>query len=158
MENDYISRQDAILAIQLHGIGCFDPDDFIPEQSERYVINLLESLPSAQPEIIRCKDCKWFDTEWFRPMGEKICNYLDNISVEDDYFCAWARKREEKMDKLKSCPFCGETPVVHHPIDATYYIECINSGCSCLPETWYYDTEEEAIEAWNRRAEDGTAN
>ena len=58
------------------------------------------------------------------------------------------------MEELKSCPFCGTMPVIRH-IGAnlgTWYIECIYDGCSCTPETWCYGTKEEAIEAWNRRA------
>ena len=59
-------------------------------------------------------------------------------------------------DDLKPCPFCGTMPVIHC-VDATYdtwYIECVYGGCSCKPETWYYDTKEEAIEAWNTRQTD----
>lgn len=44
---DVVSRSDAILAIQRHGVGCYNAEYFSPEQSERYVINLLKSLPAA---------------------------------------------------------------------------------------------------------------
>lgn len=55
------------------------------------------------------------------------------------------------MDKLKSCPNCGNYPILRQ--DASEWkVECIGEGCKCLPSTWYYDTKEQAIEAWNRRA------
>ena len=49
--DDVISRADAILQIQRHGVGCFDPDEFSPEVCERFVINLISELPSY-----RCED------------------------------------------------------------------------------------------------------
>lgn len=41
---DCISKTEAIKTIQQHGVGCFDVDDFTPEQCERYVIKLLQDL------------------------------------------------------------------------------------------------------------------
>lgn len=58
------------------------------------------------------------------------------------------------MKKLKPCPFCGEIPTVVHDTQGyeSYDIQCVNGECSCMPVTWCYPTQEEAIEAWNRRA------
>lgn len=47
---DVISRADAILQIQRHGVGCFDPDEFSPEVCERFVIDLISKLPSYRLE------------------------------------------------------------------------------------------------------------
>ena len=60
---------------------------------------LLKSLPSAQPEIIRCKDCKFYS-----PMNREtktgICNLIMHQNFGDDWFCAGAerRKHEENTD------------------------------------------------------------
>ena len=62
------------------------------------------------------------------------------------------------MAELKPCPFCGGEVVQHH---ATSEELCIDLGyrffCEklCCMQVKYYETKEEAIEAWNRRAEDG---
>lgn len=60
---------------------------------------------------------------------------------------------------LKPCPFCGKAPDIftggfidEYGDDSRYYmIACRNKECVCEPDTWEYDTEEEAIEVWNRR-------
>lgn len=59
------------------------------------------------------------------------------------------------MIELKPCPFCGEMPIIHGGESGGYYIECINGDCTCLPISWSYETKEKAIEAWNRRVNDG---
>lgn len=51
------------------------------------------------------------------------------------------------MEQLKPCPFCGGEAYFYE------FERCI--GClNCGVETVSYHTEEEAIEAWNRRIED----
>lgn len=47
---DCISRQEAILQVQRYGVGCFDAEEFSPEQCERFVIQKLNELPSVTPK------------------------------------------------------------------------------------------------------------
>lgn len=50
-------------------------------------------------------------------------------------------------EKLKSCPFCGgEARTIPYSFE-DFAVRCKECGCG----TGIYDTEEEAIEAWNRR-------
>lgn len=54
------------------------------------------------------------------------------------------------MNELKPCPFCsGEAEVLESGHSATFYCWCD----SCETRGNYYNTEAEAIEAWNSRAE-----
>ena len=55
------------------------------------------------------------------------------------------------MAELKPCPFCGgeAKPI---KIDGEWYIKC---GNYCCEQSVLYEDVEMAIEAWNRRAEDG---
>jgi len=51
------------------------------------------------------------------------------------------------MAELKTCPFYGgEAEIVGS--NATYWIDCNK----CRAETGLFNTETEAIEAWNRRS------
>lgn len=62
------------------------------------------------------------------------------------------------MDKLKPCPFCGSEPNVqkaeYNAPYVEYFVRCSNmKKCSVLPFTYSFDNIEDAIDAWNRRAE-----
>ena len=58
------------------------------------------------------------------------------------------------MAELKPCPFCGGKAEVCE--DGSWYweweVHCLNDIRHRIE---YYHTEKEAIEAWNRRVEDG---
>jgi Lar family restriction alleviation protein len=64
-----------------------------------------------------------------------------------------------KMAENKTCPFCGghDIEVYEHYGKAAgleyggFYPECTKCGCRLN----YYETREEALKAWNRRANDG---
>ena len=48
--------------------------------------NIISELPSAQPEIVRCKDCKYYN-----PIG--VCIEMSSAVCEDS-FCCWAERKE----------------------------------------------------------------
>ena len=54
VSSDCISRQDAI--------NAFEPDHPVDWYTTQ-IIETLETLPSAEPVIIRCRDCKYRNTE-----------------------------------------------------------------------------------------------
>lgn len=54
------------------------------------------------------------------------------------------------MIELKPCPFCGGVAFLQEGMMEDYRVECFY----CFAHTFYEDSEEEAIEAWNRRADD----
>lgn len=60
------------------------------------------------------------------------------------------------MTELKPCPFCGSKSFLVESVNAqTFRVECMNSSCYCY-KTWvHFSSKDRAIEAWNRRAENG---
>ena len=54
------------------------------------------------------------------------------------------------MKKLKPCPFCGNDEAFIAKEDDGYYPTCGECPCSLLN---LYDSEAEAREAWNVRAD-----
>ena len=77
--DDLISREDAIRWVKTECNPYGNPTlDF---ESGKKVIKHLEQMPSAQPEIIRCKDCRHngsFDTDcpidW---NGKEYCSFAE---------------------------------------------------------------------------------
>lgn len=56
------------------------------------------------------------------------------------------------MEQLKPCPFCGGEPLLKR-CGKMSFVVCDYSYCDVQPWTKYMQTDEEAIEVWNRRAE-----
>lgn len=72
--------------------------------SERYAeqmkgiltaINIVSDLPSAQPEIIRCKDCRYYEWMSNRVPAEQtwFCHNWNAETGKND-FCSYAERRE----------------------------------------------------------------
>ena len=76
-----ISRKEAIKAVKFYETFC-DP---YPR-----VIESLEELPSVQPEIIRCKDCKWWDKQEMSLQGR--CSLLQMYPT-GGWYCGNAKLR-----------------------------------------------------------------
>lgn len=50
----------------------------------------------VREEIVRCKDCKWFDRD--RTPEDDYPHFCHEIGIdlmEDDGFCAWGGRRED---------------------------------------------------------------
>lgn len=57
------------------------------------------------------------------------------------------------MEELKRCPFCGRAAKIINYKDMKYKtVKCMNMMCIACDIEPTFDTIEEAIEAWNRRA------
>ena len=82
--SDLIDRQAAIdLWDKYHNTIAVDAMQYDAE---------LRELPSAQPEIVYCKDCKY--SEYHKLYGDRFClyNYGADI-VPDLHFCGYAERR-----------------------------------------------------------------
>ena len=107
--DDMISRRAAIdRATKEHDFfrGAVTVSDKARRDELLNVMCWLGELPSAQPEIIRCKDCKhWIPYDWMfsevwqsrnindYPEDEIGCNYCDMAMKAND-FCSRAERKE----------------------------------------------------------------
>ena len=90
---DLISRQAAIDAL----MAILDKPSHAEFLYTDEICGALNGLPSAQPEIVRCKDCGHWDTTWqndFAP-NYHYCSLVDGTR-RDDFFCADAERRGEQ--------------------------------------------------------------
>ena len=60
--------------------------------------------------------------------------------------------------ELLPCPFCGEEHIClfdeHDDNGLSFAVGCVTEDChGHVAISWHFDTKEEAIEAWNTRAE-----
>ena len=82
---DLISRQAAIdLLKQMRKDG-----DMIPWEGKD-VFARIRKLPPSQPEIIRCRNCK------FASGDSRICMKFDHSPIGELDFCAWAERRTDE--------------------------------------------------------------
>ena len=97
MDNDSISRQAAIDALC---DNCDNAQAVCPHYPcKQYTA--IDALPSAQPEIILCKDCKHYVLHvlFGRSQGwcERLCDEFDKSlarGTEGDDFCSRAERRD----------------------------------------------------------------
>jgi hypothetical protein len=82
---DQIERQAAIDELTEYGYGR------AVYISVEEAVRRIEQLPSAQPKIIHCKDCKWWDKQDFL---QGRCALL-GIRPTGGWFCANADMRGE---------------------------------------------------------------
>ena len=82
MDNSLIKRQDAINALIEWVTKLFD---------DRSVVDVINEVPSAQPEIIRCKDC------WHYPSEYADCPMIGWARNEND-FCSKAERRTDEIN------------------------------------------------------------
>ena len=102
--NDLISRQAAIDALD---VLCQEHRYKIPGKVETYsqyneawqdaldrAEGAIGNLPSAQQEIILCKDCKHSE-HWYRDKCRCFLWAENGIDVFDDGFCNYAERRQD---------------------------------------------------------------
>lgn len=111
--------------------------EYLTKHEEETVKEALigKGIAKAQNNITTCRGLKCNECDFDRdknngkPCNEGIREWLD----------------EEHVEKPKPCPFCGSENI--NVSKTAHYVECND----CNVETMCYNTEEEAIEAWNRR-------
>lgn len=91
--DDLISRADALDALEREKVYCTARDGYTQiNVFDKYNAGLtdgikaLKNLPSEQPKIIRCQECKHYEDGWVH------CNRVTWWNGADD-FCSRAERR-----------------------------------------------------------------
>lgn len=97
--NDLISRQDAIEAVHRNF------DTILDFKSDGRTVascfeDIINALPSAQSEVIQCKDCKyWKQSKTYQgtplPFGFCKNNYMWT-ETDDNFYCGYAERRTDE--------------------------------------------------------------
>ena len=94
---DAVSRQAVIdAARKVHDIFEGEYDTRTPYGVIFDVQDAVCKLPSVQPEIIRCKDCKFY-TPMNRETKTGICSLTLHQNFGDNWFCAGAERRTDEQ-------------------------------------------------------------
>lgn len=84
--NDTISRQAAIESLGEEPMVWNDEYDEIAEREQwRRDVAAIEAVPSAEPQIIQCKDCKWWTKHDTTLQGK--CK-LHGLNPMPEWYCA----------------------------------------------------------------------
>lgn len=105
--SDLIDRQAAIDAVCMEWCGVKHQDckhSFDVEKDDYYwcdgcetVLRTLPDLPSAEPEIIRCRDCKfWTHIKRTNRYWCKTNDGLYDLNPSPDDFCSRAERRTDE--------------------------------------------------------------
>lgn len=84
--DDLISRQTLMKEFS-DFVRASNNSDFVRTPTWNNAVSLVESIPPAQPEIIKCKDCKW-------KQGSECVRFAD-IRIYQDDFCSRAERRSQ---------------------------------------------------------------
>ena len=94
--DELISRQEAIDALEKIPVREFKKTDGLLDAlvSIGQVYMALKQLPSAQPEITHCKDCKHFWVDRYKKLT--WCSRINyGYGYQADDFCSKAERRTE---------------------------------------------------------------
>lgn len=94
---DVISRQRAIDALHMHLMYRMGTDS-----NKKRLDEWINNLPSAQPEIIRCTECKHYreyDSKYVENAVVVQCmadRYPISETIPDGWFCAGAERKDDE--------------------------------------------------------------
>ena len=88
---DLIDRAKAIKAIE-DMQDCYN--GFSSTYDKAQIIGVLEDVPTAEPQITKCKDCRYWDRNiQFATLG--VCHIWGETERTRNDYCSEARKKHE---------------------------------------------------------------
>lgn len=139
---------------------CGDAEDLLNSP-----ILLAEEVQNADGPALNKYDESWTWTFYkiatikgtvtLRWYGASNGYYSEEVDFHKE-FTELNNEMQTTEDKLKPCPFCGEKAVLQRYFDSyeeiAFYVTCSGEFCEVSPITNDFKTEQEAIDAWNKRS------
>lgn len=96
--DDQISRQAAIDEIDGWIKAFWENGHKESAADARLIKDGIIQLPSAQPEIVRCGDCKYFKVEYgWNCVSYPVCEASPQRIVTPDDYCSFAERRTDEQ-------------------------------------------------------------
>ena len=87
---------DSLIADCNKYLGILNPDRDVKEYARIFwLIGILRNAPTIEPEIVRCKDCKWF-----HDIGCAIRIVDDSDKPSENDYCSFAERRTDGVDTM----------------------------------------------------------
>ena len=94
--SDSISRQAAIDEIEKWRNAFIENNHYASASDAKFIRGGIKHLPSAQPEIIRCKDCVRHGFNKYGQNTPTYCFYHMIDGWQNDDFCSYAERRTDE--------------------------------------------------------------
>ena len=105
-KEELISRKAAIDALEKIPVREFKKTDGLLDAlvSIGQVYMALKKLPSAQPEIVHCRDCMYYGTYYrgneSKPVITHLCKLCLDRTMEPDDYCSHAERRTDEVNDI----------------------------------------------------------
>lgn len=67
----------------------------VGHKSASDVYDVVDRMPTVDAvEVVRCKDCKWYERRYPWNGNSYECSYLE-APMDDNDFCSWGERRED---------------------------------------------------------------
>lgn len=129
-ENDFLEDENEALRAKV------DSYDGVSREQATEAVRLKEQVEKLEDE----NDLLNKSVEYLR---EKLEDAEAKIKEQAEALAIY------RVPTPRNCPFCGGPAEVHQLRKGEWYVACGNGDCPVNPETNTFDTEAEAIEAWN---------
>lgn len=105
--SDLIERQVAIDELKRISFShCFECGEYLSEDireieiiNSKKALEVIEALPSEQLEIVRCKDCKWYELPSHR-ITENCVKWMKSngilLPIKPNDYCSRAERRTDE--------------------------------------------------------------
>lgn len=87
--SEYIKKEDAIESARAL-LFCYGSDNITDEQLDEYAEEFMNDDDNTIVEIVRCKDCKYWDSDciW--------CNLWGNTQEYGNGFCSYGERKDNE--------------------------------------------------------------